>query len=132
MSGEAQSRVEIAVPAPQMALAEAVAATGKPIVVLLKPRPRAGAGRARSRNAPAILATWFLGSETGNAIADVLFGDYAPQGRLPVSFPQASGQEPFYYNHRSTGRPQLTDDKQLQGALPRGDRTRRSTRSATA
>jgi beta-glucosidase len=62
------------------------------------------------RSAPAILATWFLGSETGNAVADIVFGDHAPQGRLPVSFPQASGQEPYFYNHRSTGRPQLTDD----------------------
>ncbi|MFT3997387.1 MAG: fibronectin type III-like domain-contianing protein, partial [Asticcacaulis sp.] len=50
---------------------------------------------------------WFLGSETGNAIADILFGDYSPSARLPVSFPQVSGQEPFYYNHRITGRPQL-------------------------
>jgi len=62
------------------------------------------------KNAPAIMATWFLGSETGNAVADVVFGDHAPQGRLPVSFPQASGQEPWYYNHRRTGRPQISDD----------------------
>jgi beta-glucosidase len=110
MSGEAQARVDIGVPAPQLALAEAVAATGKPIVVLLR-HGRALALTGAVRNAPAILATWFLGSETGNSIADVVFGDYAPQGRLPVSFPQASGQEPFYYNHRRTGRPQLTDDK---------------------
>lgn len=110
MSGEAQARVDIGIPAPQLALAEAVAATGKPIVVLLR-HGRALALTGAVRNAPAIMATWFLGSETGNATADVVFGDYAPQGRLPVSFPQASGQEPFYYNHRRTGRPQLTDDK---------------------
>ncbi|WP_242141185.1 glycoside hydrolase family 3 C-terminal domain-containing protein, partial [Sphingomonas sp. TREG-RG-20F-R18-01] len=62
------------------------------------------------RAASAILATWFLGSETGHALADIVFGAVAPQGRLPVSFPQKSGQEPFYYNHRSTGRPQLGAD----------------------
>ena len=109
MSGEAQSRTDIVVPAPQMALAEALAATGKPMVVLLR-HGRALALTGAVRNAPAIMATWFLGSETGNAVADVVFGDHAPQGRLPVSFPQASGQEPFFYNHRSTGRPQLSDD----------------------
>lgn len=109
MSGEAQSRTDIVIPAPQMALAEAIAAIGKPMVVLLR-HGRALALSGAVRNAPAILATWFLGSETGNAVADIVFGDHAPQGRLPVSFPQASGQEPFYYNHRSTGRPQLTDD----------------------
>ena len=109
MSGEAQSRTDIVVPVPQMALAEALAATGKPMVVLLR-HGRALALQGAVRNAPAILATWFLGSETGNAVADIVFGDHAPQGRLPVSFPQASGQEPFFYNHRRTGRPQLTDD----------------------
>jgi len=109
MSGEAQSRVEIVVPPPQMALAEALAATGKPMVVLLR-HGRALALEGAVKKAPAIMATWFLGSETGNAVADVVFGDHAPQGRLPVSFPQASGQEPWYYNHRRTGRPQLTED----------------------
>lgn len=110
MSGEAQARVEIAIPDPQLALAEAVAATGKPMIVLLR-HGRALALTGAVRAAPAILATWFLGSETGNAMADVVFGDRAPQGRLPVSFPQVSGQEPFFYDHRSTGRPQLTDDR---------------------
>ena len=110
MSGEAQARVDIGIPAPQLALAEAVAATGKPIVVLLR-HGRALALTGAVKAAPAIMATWFLGSETGHSIADLVFGDFAPQGRLPVSFPQASGQEPFYYNHRRTGRPQLTDDK---------------------
>jgi len=108
MSGEAQSRVDIGIPAPQMALAEAVIATGKPVVVLLR-HGRALALSGVVKDAPAIMATWFLGSETGNALADLVFGDHAPQGRLPVSFPQASGQEPFYYNHRRTGRPQITD-----------------------
>ncbi|HWD68289.1 MAG TPA: glycoside hydrolase family 3 N-terminal domain-containing protein [Caulobacteraceae bacterium] len=110
MSGEAESRVDISVPTPQLELAEAVAATGKPVVVLLR-HGRALALTGAVRNARAILATWFLGSETGHAIADIVFGEHAPQGRLPVSFPQVSGQEPYYYDHRRTGRPQLGADK---------------------
>jgi beta-glucosidase len=109
MSGEAQSRTEIIVPEPQQQLAEAVAATGKPIVVLLS-SGRALALQGAVRNANAIIVTWFLGSESGNAIADVLYGDYNPSGRLPVSFPHESGQQPYFYNHRSTGRPVMPDD----------------------
>lgn len=104
MSGEAQSRPEIVLPAPQQALAEAVTATGKPVVVVLK-NGRALALQGAVANAPAILVTWFLGTETGNAIADVLFGAHGPSGRLPVSFPRSPGQEPYYYAHKSTGRP---------------------------
>jgi beta-glucosidase len=87
-----------------MALAEAVAKTGKPIVVLLK-NGRGLALEGAVKDAPAILVTWFLGSETGNAIADVLFGKVGPSGRLPLSFPYESGQEPYYYAHKATGRP---------------------------
>ena len=104
MSGEAQSRTEIVVPAPQQQLAEAVAAVGRPIVVVLK-HGRALALEGAVANAQAILATWFLGTETGNAIADVLFGSFGPSGRLPNSFPRRSGQEPYYYAHKATGRP---------------------------
>ena len=104
MSGEAQSRTEIVVPAPQQALAEAVAATGKPMIVVLK-HGRALALEGAVADAPAILATWFLGTETGNAIADILFGAYSPSARLPASFPWKSGQEPYYYAHKPTGRP---------------------------
>ncbi len=104
MSGEAQSRTEITVPQPQQELAEAVAKVGKPTVVVLK-HGRALALEGAVANAQAILATWFLGTETGNAIADVLFGAYSPSGRLPASFPQRSGQQPYYYAHRPTGRP---------------------------
>src|SRR5690349_18598632 len=104
MSGEAQSRTEIVVPEPQQALAEAVAGVGKPVVVVLK-HGRALALEGAVANAQAILATWFLGTETGNSIADVLFGAYSPSGRLPASFPRASGQEPYYYAHKTTGRP---------------------------
>jgi beta-glucosidase len=104
MSGEAQSRTEIVVPASQQALAEVVASAGKPVVVVLK-HGRALQLEGAVANAQAILATWFLGTETGNAIADVLFGAYSPSGRLPASFPLRSGQEPYYYAHKPTGRP---------------------------
>ena len=104
MSGEAQSRTEIVVPEPQQQLAEAVAAVGKPTVVVLK-NGRALALQGAVANAPAILVTWFLGTETGHSIADVLFGAYSPSARLPVSFPRESGQQPYYYAHKPTGRP---------------------------
>ena len=106
-SGEAQSRTQIVVPAAQQALAEAVSATGKPLVVLLR-TGRALALTGAVREADAILVTWFLGSQTGHAIADILFGDYNPSGRLPVSFPVDPGQQPLYYNHTRTGRPYET------------------------
>lgn len=104
MSGEAQSRTEITMPKPQQDLAEAIAKLGKPTVVVLK-HGRALALEGAVANAQAILATWFLGTETGNSIADVLFGAYSPSGRLPSSFPRRSGQEPYYYAHKPTGRP---------------------------
>ena len=119
MSGEAQSRTEIVVPEPQQRLAEAVAAVGKPVVVVLK-HGRALALQGAVAAAPAILATWFLGTETGNAIVDVLFGAYSPAGRLPASFPRASGQEPYYYAHKSTGRPNPPGDLQPYKAHFRG------------
>ena len=105
-SGEAQSRVEITLPPAQQALAEAVAMTGKPLVVLLR-NGRALALQGAVRNAQAVAVTWYLGTQTGHAVADVLFGDYSPSGRLPVSFPQVSGQQPYFYNHPRTGRPEL-------------------------
>lgn len=104
MSGEAQSRDDIVIPAPQLALAAAVAATGKPVVVALR-NGRALALSAAVLDAPAILVTWFLGSQSGPAIADILFGVEGPSARLPVSFPFSTGQEPYYYAHKSTGRP---------------------------
>ena len=108
MTGEAKSRTDIRIPPVQMRLAEAVAATGKPVVVLLR-HGRALQLEGVVRDAPAILATWFLGSEMGNAVADVLFGTVNPSARLPVSFPIDSGQEPFFYNGRTTGRPAPAD-----------------------
>ncbi|HEX7983303.1 MAG TPA: glycoside hydrolase family 3 N-terminal domain-containing protein [Duganella sp.] len=108
MSGEGASRVDITIPKAQIDLIDAVAAVGKPMVILLK-HGRALELPASVRSAGAIVCTWFLGSESGNAIADVLFGDFAPQGRLPVSFPRRAGQQPFYYNHRATGRPSMVE-----------------------
>ena len=105
-SGEAQSRLEITLPPAQQALAEAVAATGTPLVVLLR-NGRALALHDAVRDAQAIAVTWYLGTQTGHAVADVLFGDYSPSARLPVSFPQHSGQQPYFYNHLRTGRPEL-------------------------
>ena len=104
MSGEAQSRADIIVPKPQQDLAEAVAKVGKPTVVVLK-NGRALALEGAVAAAPSILVTWFLGTESGHAIADVLFGAYSPSGRLPASFPRLSGQQPYYYAHKPTGRP---------------------------
>lgn len=104
MSGEAQSRSAIVVPPAQMALVAAIAATGTPMVVLLR-TGRALALEPALLGARAILVTWFLGSQDGPAIADVLFGTVAPSARLPVSFPRATGQVPYYYAHKSTGRP---------------------------
>lgn len=109
MSGEAQSRAEIVLPAPQQALAEAVGAVGKPTVVVLT-NGRALALEGAVRNAQSILVTWFLGSESGHATADILFGDFSPSGRLPCSFPYSTGQQPYFYAHKNTGRP-VQEDK---------------------
>ncbi len=103
-SGEAKSRSNLRLPGVQEELVKAIQATGKPVVVLIN------AGRPLIFNwtadqVPAILYTWWLGSEAGNAIADVLFGDYNPSGKLPMSFPREEGQIPIYYNHFNTGRP---------------------------
>lgn len=108
MSGEAKSRSNIHLPGVQEELIKAVMATGKPVVVMIN------AGRPLIFNwtadhVPAILYTWWLGTEAGNAIADVLFGDYNPSGKLPMSFPLTEGQIPIYYNHYSTGRPAKND-----------------------
>lgn len=103
-TGEAESRTDIVIPEAQRELAEALAATGKPLVVLLK-NGRALALDGAVKDASAILVTWFLGKQTGHAIADILFGDYSPSGRLPISFPLRAGQQPYFYNHMSSGRP---------------------------
>ncbi|WP_355582949.1 glycoside hydrolase family 3 N-terminal domain-containing protein [Xanthomonas cannabis] len=105
-SGEAQSRTEIVLPDVQQQLLAAVAATGTPVVLLLS-TGRALALQGPALQSAAILVTWFLGSQAGNAMADILFGVQAPSGRLPVSFPQAAGQVPYIYAHPPSGRPNL-------------------------
>lgn len=110
MSGEAQSRTDIIVPKAQQQLAEAVAAVGKPVVVVLR-NGRALALEGAIRDAQAILVTWYLGTESGNAIADILYGSHSPSGRLPVSFPYDTGQQPYHYDRKRTGRPQPSGDR---------------------
>ncbi len=108
MTGEAKSRSDLHLPGVQEELIKAVVAAGKPVIVLIS------AGRPlvfnwTADNVPAIVYTWWLGTEAGNAIADVLFGDYNPSGKLPISFPRREGQIPIYYNHYNTGRPAAND-----------------------
>ena len=106
MSGEGKSRASIHLPGVQEDLIKAIKATGKPVVVLVM------AGRPlifnwTADNANAILYTWWLGSEAGNAMANVLYGDYNPAGKLPMTFPRSEGQIPIFYNYKNTGRPSL-------------------------
>ncbi len=104
MSGEAGARAEIGLPGVQEQLVEELVKTGKPIVVvLMSGRPLAIPWIAD--NATAVLEAWWLGTETGNALSDVLFGDYNPSAKLTMTFPRSVGQVPIYYNAKSTGRP---------------------------
>lgn len=104
MAHEASSRADITIPQSQRDLIAALKATGKPLVlVLMNGRPLALSWE--SEQADVMLETWYSGTEGGNAIADVLFGDYNPSGKLPMTFPRSVGQIPIYYNHLNTGRP---------------------------
>jgi len=104
MSGESSSRSNIEIPDTQKELLKALLETGKPVVlVLFTGRPLAL--KWENENVPAILNVWFGGTEAGNAIADVLFGDVNPSGKLTATFPQNVGQIPIYYAHKNTGRP---------------------------
>ncbi|MBW4360192.1 beta-glucosidase BglX [Flavobacterium taihuense] len=114
-SGEAKSKSNLHLPGVQEDLIKELQKTGKPIVILIN------AGRPLvfdwiADNIPTIVYTWWLGSEAGNAIADVLFGDYNPSGKLPMSFPRNEGQIPIYYNYFSTGRPSINEDKVYKSA----------------
>ncbi|MGG4143632.1 glycoside hydrolase family 3 N-terminal domain-containing protein [Paenibacillus algorifonticola] len=113
MSGEASSRMDISLPKVQQELAEAIIRVGKPVVLVLTN------GRPLvldwfERHVDAIIETWFLGSQAGHAIADVLFGHYNPTGKLTMSFPAHIGQVPVYYNHFNTGRPVTESNKHLK------------------
>lgn len=108
MSGESSSRTELDIPDTQKRLLEALLKTGKPVVLVLF------AGRPLTltwehEHVPAILNVWFGGTETGKAVADVLFGDVNPSGKLPATFPQNVGQIPLYYSAKNTGRPLAKD-----------------------
>ncbi|HZI99326.1 MAG TPA: beta-glucosidase BglX [Gemmatimonadaceae bacterium] len=104
LSGEASSRSMIDLPGSQLELAQRVKSLGKPIiVVLMNGRPLAIPWLAE--NADAVVESWFLGIEMGNAVADILFGDVNPSGKLTATFPRNVGQVPIYYNYRRTGRP---------------------------
>ena len=109
-SGEASSRSDISLPGQQLALVQAIAATGKPyVVVLMNGRPLTLGWLAG--NAPALLESWFPGTEGGSAVADVLFGKVNPGGKLPMSFPRNVGQIPISYNELPTGRPYDPNNK---------------------
>jgi beta-glucosidase len=108
MSGEAASRTDIDLPGVQNELAEAVIRAGKPTaVVLFNGRPLAIS--RLNEIAPAILETWFGGTQAGNGIADILFGDVNPSGKITMSFPRNTGQIPIFYNAKNTGRPYIPD-----------------------
>lgn len=105
-SGEARSRTQLGLPGLQLDLLKEVYKVNKNVVlILMNGRPLTITWEAE--NIPAILETWQLGTQTGNAIADVVFGEYNPGGKLPMTFPRSVGQVPIYYNHYSTGRPDL-------------------------
>jgi beta-glucosidase len=110
MVGEAASRSSLDLPGRQMDLVKAIQATGKPtVVVLVNGRPLTIGWIVD--NVPAILESWMGGSQSGNAIADILFGDANPGGKLPVTFPRTVGQVPIYYNHMNTGRPPEAENR---------------------
>jgi beta-glucosidase len=109
MTGEARSRASLDLPGAQNALLTQLINTDKPLVlILMNGRPLAIP--TLDEQVPAILETWFLGSEMGHAVADVLFGDVNPSGKLPITFPRSVGQVPIYYAQKNTGRPSSKTD----------------------
>jgi beta-glucosidase len=110
MSGEAASKSNIDMPGNQEALAKEIFKANKnTAIILMNGRPLTI--EELDKTAPAILETWFAGTEAGNAIADVVFGDYNPAGKLVMTFPRNVGQIPIYYNHKNTGRPLDPNEK---------------------
>jgi beta-glucosidase len=113
MSGEASSRTDITIPESQKKLIRALANTGKPLVlVVMTGRPLALT--EENQLATSMIVTWHAGIEAGNAIADVLFGNYNPSGKLSATFPRNLGQVPIYYNHKNTGRPSAPNSPKFQ------------------
>ncbi len=112
MSGEGRSRTELQLPGVQQELLEEVYSVNKNIVLVLNNgRPLAISWAAE--HIPTIVEAWHLGTQTGNAVAQVLYGDYNPSGKLPMSFPRTVGQVPIYYNHKNTGRPDPYDNPKM-------------------
>jgi beta-glucosidase len=110
MVGEAASRSSLDLPGRQLELVQSIYATGKPtVVVLVNGRPLSIGWVVN--NVPAILESWMGGSQSGNAIADILFGDVNPSAKLPVTFPRSVGQVPMYYNYMNTGRPPEAENR---------------------
>lgn len=105
-SGEGRSRASLGLPGVQQELLEAVFKVNENVVLVLS-NGRPLTIDWADENIPAILETWHLGTQSGNAIADVIYGDYNPSGKLPMTFPRSVGQVPLYYNHKNTGRPSL-------------------------
>ena len=116
MSSEANSRVSLDLPGVQQQLADAIIATGKPVVVVLV-NGRPLSITELDAQADAIVESWYLGTEMGNSVADILFGKANPSGKLPVSFPRSVGQIPVYYNYRRTGRPANPDNRYTTGYI---------------
>ncbi|VVQ04267.1 Beta-glucosidase BoGH3B [Pseudomonas fluorescens] len=108
MSYEGASRASLGLPGYQARLISALKATGKPLVLVLMNGRPLSIGKEHDM-ADAVLETWYSGTEGGNAIADVLFGDYNPSGKLPITFPRSVGQVPTYYNHLNTSKPPQAD-----------------------
>ena len=109
MSSEKSSRATFELPGIQQQMLEAAASAGKPVIVVLE-NGRPLDIRWMAEHVPAILESWYPGTEGGNAVADILFGDVNPGGKLPVTWPRSSGQEPLYYNHNLTHEPEDKPD----------------------
>ena len=110
MSGEAASKTMIRIPGVQEELLRALKAVGKPIItIVMNGRPLVL--NDIDQDSDAVLEAWWLGTQTGHALADIIYGDYNPSGKLPMSFPRHEGQIPIYYNHKSTGRPLIQNSK---------------------
>jgi beta-glucosidase len=103
-SGEGRSRTSIGIPGVQQELLEEVYKVNKNVVLVLMNGRPLNINWA-DKNIPSIVEAWQLGTQTGNAVAQVLYGDYNPSGKLPMSFPRSVGQIPIYYNYKNTGRP---------------------------
>ena len=109
-SGEAASRTRLTLSGKQIEVLEALARTGKPIALILESGRPLELGKL-AETIPSIMMTWYPGTEGGTALADVLFGDVSPSGKLPVTYPRSVGQLPLYYNRLPSGRPTLANNR---------------------